>query len=94
LETIVERGERLVIVTETSQAGVPGADVRARIGVRQNALEPRLRPLSQGNVVVVQDTLLRGALTALTWIIPSLADIEYVETLDEAMTRARVLRSE
>ncbi|MFK7987006.1 MAG: hypothetical protein AB8I08_13360, partial [Sandaracinaceae bacterium] len=46
LETIVERGERLVIVTETSQAGVPGADVRARIGVRQNALEPRLRPLS------------------------------------------------
>lgn len=89
LEAIVNRGVPYVLITDASRAGVPGADVRAQIGVRHKALEPRMQPLNLGNVVVVQSPLLRGALTALTWIIPSLTDIEYAATLDEAMHIAR-----
>jgi len=85
LGAIVDRSRPFVLLTETAGANVPSAQVRQRIGELQAELEPRMRPFSIGNVVVVRNTLLRGALTALTWLAPSLSEIVYADSLEEGL---------
>jgi len=92
LGAIVDRGQPFVLLTETEGAGVPNAQVRKRIGEQQIALEPRMRPLSPGSVVVVKSTLLRGALTALSWIAPTLSEMVYAETLERGLELAREIQ--
>ena len=92
LANIVAEGKEMVLLTDTTHAGVPSAQVRKCIGDLQTALEPRLRPLAIGNVVVVQSSLIRGVLTALKWLVPSLEEVTYAGTLEEGLQVAAGIR--
>lgn len=84
-------GERLVLVNDTFAIERPTPVVRRRLAERtKEQLGELMRPVI-GSVVVIESALVRGAVTALGWILPSLADTHFFSTFDEAIAHGLVM---
>lgn len=72
LEALEGRGTQALMLTLTERAGQPSAVTRHRITEHTLALRDQLERVFFANAVVVENPLIRGALTALGWVDPSL----------------------
>jgi len=88
---LAEAGERYLIITDASRAGRPDASVRRAITQHSAALAAQREALSVGSVVIVSNALVRGALTAMSWVDSSMAEVDYVKDLPEALAKSRAV---
>ncbi len=87
-DALFARGERYALITYTPDGGaLPSARDRKRIA--DWAESPRVRDLSKklcvGSATVVQNALMRGALTAITWLWKPSAPHKAVSTPHEGV---------
>jgi hypothetical protein len=83
---IYARHERFVAITDLRQfAGAPTAKQRQRLGVWYNETKPLLKRYSLGHAVVMTSPIMRGAMTALRWIVAAEVPEVYVPTMDIAV---------
>ena len=84
------RGGKLVLVSDGLDASPPGAVIRRRIMAKSDAMPAYLSTVQVANFVVLANPLLRGALTAMSWLSKGQWASVYVGTLTEAIERGRV----
>ncbi len=87
-DALFARGDRYALITYTPDGGqLPGARERKRIA--EWAESPRVRDFSKklcvGSATVVQNALMRGALTAITWLWKPAAPHKAVSTPNEGI---------
>ena len=90
------RGERFVSIIEGKRVlQVPGPAARKLIAVKAKEHEPHsIRWVAQ-STVVVQNGLVRGAVTAITWLSPPVYPLSFEPTLQAAVeTVAGALKRE
>jgi hypothetical protein len=80
--------QKFVLVTDAASAERPSAKVRKLIADKTNQQPSDAPELTAGSIIVVENTLIRGVVTALTWILPRLSDSEIVSGIDIAISRA------
>jgi hypothetical protein len=80
--------ERFVVVTDTAHTKRPSAKVRKLIADKTNAQPKDAVELTMGSIIVVESALIRGVVTALTWILPRMKDSEILGSISEAIDRA------
>jgi len=81
--------ERLVLLNDTFAIERPTPMVRKRLAERTKAQSVEdQRAVVLGSVVVIESALVRGAVTALGWILPSLSESQFVASIDEAIDRS------
>ena len=85
---------RFVLVTDAARTGRPNAKVRKLIADKTNAQTPDTQDLAAGSIIVVENALIRGVVTALGWILPRLKDSTIVGGIEEAVTTALRLLDE
>lgn len=61
-------GGKYVLITDASSAKRPRPSVRQQIAERTDALPPYTADINIGNYVVIDNPLIRGALTAMQWM--------------------------
>ena len=72
-----ERG-RFALITDTFATARPSPNARKRIADRTAALGPDTQELTVGSYLVVENALIRGAITALAWLHAPLAETQAV----------------
>ena len=88
LDRAKARREKIVMIADTYAASPPSARVRRRITELTSAQGPRSIPLVLVSLTVIENVLIRGAVTALSWIDPSLARGKTVASFDDAVAGA------
>ncbi|MCA9696955.1 MAG: hypothetical protein KC431_05485 [Myxococcales bacterium] len=88
VEELAARGERCVMVTRSESAGRPPADVRQMITDRTAAIREVLNKAIVANAIVITNPLVRGAMTAIGWVDPSLR-IPYLPSFAAGVQWAR-----
>ncbi len=76
------RRERLVLITDTFATERPSATARKRIADRTAAQPEDVPLLTLASYIVIQNALIRGAVTALGWILPALAESDTVDSIE------------
>ncbi len=74
-----------VLVTDAAHAHRPSPKVRKLIADKTNAQPSDAAELTLGSIIVVENTLIRGVVTALTWILPRLKDSQTVGSIEDAV---------
>ena len=83
---ILARQERYVTITDLSRIrAVPGADQRRVIAEWNRTHDEAMRRYNIGSALVVRSKLVRGALTALSWLSPNPTPWVNVATRAEAL---------
>lgn len=82
-------GERFVLISDALDAKAPGATIRRRIMARTEAMPEFFHDVQIGNFVVLASAVVRGALTAMSWLSRTPWSSEYAATPAEAIERAR-----
>jgi hypothetical protein len=85
---IHRKKERFYTLHDASRSGVPSAIERAVIGRHTRTLEAESKRLLVGSCIVLESSLIRGALTAIYWIVPSIPKSTLVGTLPEGFAAA------
>ncbi len=78
-------GERLVLMNDTFAIERPTPMVRKRLAEKTEAQNPVHGKAIVGSVVVIESALVRGAVTALSWILPSLSSSVFVGSIGEGI---------
>ena len=82
---VYARRERFATITDLRQfAGVPTAKQRQRMAAWYNETKPLLKRYSLGHALVLNSAIMRGAMTALRWIVPAEVPEVYLPTVDLA----------
>lgn len=91
----VARGHKVVFVSDTLDAEFPDATIRRYIADKSEAFRTDERDaVLIGNLVIVPNAAIRGALTAISWFSSRPNTMEPVKNLEVAFRRAlEVLRS-
>ena len=76
---------RFVLVTDAAFTQRPSPKVRKLIAQQTNAQPADSQELAVGSIIIVESALIRGVVTALTWILPRLKDSRIVGGVDEAI---------
>jgi hypothetical protein len=80
---------QLVMITDTYATKPPPAKVRQRIAELSRVQSPRSQPVVLDSITIVENALIRGVVTALSWIDPSMARTKnvgsYQAALDEGL---------
>jgi hypothetical protein len=79
---------RIVILTDTYATKPPSAKVRQRIGELSRTQVEASRPRVLANYTVIESALIRGVVTALSWIDPSMADTKNVPSFEAGLAGA------
>jgi hypothetical protein len=83
---VYARRERFVALTDLRRfAGAPTARQRQRMGLWYKETKPLLTEYSLGHAVVLTSPIMRGAMTALRWIVAAEVPEVYVPTFDVAL---------
>lgn len=77
MQELDSRGERCVLLTMADQAGRPSALARQRIVDRTQSVREMIERVIVGNAIVITNPLIRGAMTAIGWLDPSLRGVPY-----------------
>jgi hypothetical protein len=80
--------EKFILVTDAAHSKRPSAKVRKLIADKTNAHPADAVDLTLGSLIVVENALMRGVVTALTWILPRMKDSEVVGNITEAIDRS------
>jgi hypothetical protein len=85
-QRILERRQTLIAITDASVVNERGSPKqRAIIADWTRSIEPLVKRYSKGHAVVVQNALVRGALTAVGWLHKTPVPEAYFSRLDEAV---------
>ncbi|GEM_PF-3940731 len=91
-ETIMTRlaaqGLQCVLVTLTAQANLPSALTRKQIAARNSTAHELAERTIIANAVVINNTAMRGVMTAISWLDPNLK-VTYLESAQAAEVWAR-----
>lgn len=82
------RGERFAMITDTYATAPPPAKVRQRIAELSGTHGPRAKPYVVGSFTVIENPLIRGVVTALSWIDSTMADTTNVGSYEAALAAA------
>ncbi len=77
-----------VLVSDAAHAERPSAKVRKLLADRTSAQSKDLEDLTLGSIIVVENALIRGAVTAMSWILPRMKDMVVVGDIGTAINRA------
>lgn len=80
-----QAGERVVMVTDTYATSPPSAKVRTRIAELSKAQTERYQATTAASVTILENALLRGVFTALSWLDPTIGSTTNVASFDLAM---------
>ncbi len=83
------RGARYVMVFDAATVHRPSPAVRGRISKRVDALPPVWLELNISALMIIENPLVRGALTALSWITRAKLSVTYVASIPAAFAHAR-----
>lgn len=90
--TLLERargwGERIVLVTDTFATERPSPRARKRIVELTEAQPKDTLELTVKSYIVIESAIMRGVVTALSWVYPKMAESENVASLAIAIERA------
>ncbi len=85
-EAVIARGQRFITISDaTAVSSRPSPVVRKRIADWTSKIEPKMVALSVGDARVVQNALIRGAMTAIGWLHQHPIEQKWFTTLDEAV---------
>ena len=85
LERAKANGERFVLITDTYPTKPPSAKVRQRIAELSQSQSPKSQPYVLESITIVESALIRGVVTALSWIDPSMARTKNVASYQAAL---------
>jgi hypothetical protein len=88
LERARANREPFVLVTDTFATKQPSAKARKLIADLTNAQPAYAATLTIGSIIVIENAILRGVVTALRWILPRMADSESIATIGAAVDRS------
>lgn len=83
-------GRRIVSISDASAAVKPTPEMRKFWADLSNNATEGMRGANLATFLVVNSPILRGAITAIGWLSPSLRDLESFSTIDEALREAMV----
>lgn len=90
--TLLERArsnkEPFVLVTDTFATKQPAAKARKLIADLTNAQPAYAASMTIGSVIIIENAILRGVVTALRWILPRMAESETVGSVAGAIDYA------
>ena len=78
------RGTKLLLVNDGTYAGRPSAEVRRAFTERMTGFETIVQ-----TIAVIDNPLVRGAMTAIRWVTGDSFDVLSCKTMPEAMAAAR-----
>lgn len=81
-------GQPFILISDTFAATRPSATARKRIAELTTAQPADVPGLSLSSYIVIENALIRGAVTALRWVTTSMDASETVESIDVAIERA------
>ena len=87
-KTAVARGTRLVSISDARRARRPSAEVRKYFAAESARGLPEQADVVINTYVVLDSALLRGALTAIGWLSPSVQSVKTTATIEEAIEQA------
>jgi hypothetical protein len=83
MRRIHERRARFYTLHDATRSGVPSAVERAVIARNTEALAGAVQRLLTGSCIVLESALVRGALTAMYWVAPSIPRSTLVANLPQ-----------
>ncbi len=93
LRIAIASGQHFAMINDAAKAARPDAQARALIAKYTQRMKDELGAadaLRAANFVVVTNALVRGALTAIGWIVGGM-DHEYASSVEDALERSRAL---
>ncbi len=90
-DALWRRRERMLSLTDTRKSGNATPKQRQMIGEWLKANANTMEQNSLGSVVLVESTLVRGALTAIDWVSGSRIRSEYVGNWNQAVDKVKEL---
>jgi len=83
-----EGRERFVLITDTYATDRPSPKARKRIADLAAKYRPESKECTLHAITIIESALIRGVVTALSWVQPELAETENVGSFDVAIQRA------
>ena len=84
------KGRRVLSIADATLAVKPTPDMRRFWAELSDRATPTMKEATLATFLVVNSALLRGAITAISWMSPSLRDLESFATIDEAIREGSV----
>ena len=88
IEEFVRRGQRFVLVSDASEAERPSPTVRKFFADSSDASPKEWADFTLANYVVFTSAVMRGTLTAISWVSERAARIKTAASVQEAIERA------
>jgi hypothetical protein len=88
-QALVDRGKRYAVVCDMSEGAVPPPAQRAAQAQWEKANYGALQAICLGVAFVVPNPLIRGAVTAFSWLRSSPYEHKFCSTMAEAMSVAK-----
>ncbi len=89
VEALWRRGERFMTITDTRKSGTATARQRTLIGEWMKKNAALTERWSMGSIIIVESTIVRGALTAIEWVAQPRVKSDYVGNWEQAVEKAR-----
>src|SRR5690606_23599055 len=81
-------GRRVISIVDATHARKPTPEMRKFWADMSNGDGDSVRNASLANFIVVNNSLIRGAITAIAWLSPTLRALESFATMEEALDQA------
>ena len=82
---LISRREKYVALTDVSPISeIPTATIRKKVADWTREMDPMVKQYNIGTSIVVSNSLVRGAITAIHWVVPPVQDTAIVATVYEA----------
>src|SRR5688572_13463230 len=88
VEAQSRRGVRIVTVTDSSHTKPPAAEVRKYWADLTKNFPPAVKDATLAAFVVIKSPVIRGVMTALSWLNPELRTVELYDSVEAALQTA------
>lgn len=85
VEAQARRGARIITITDSSHTKPPPAEVRKYWADYTKGLPPPIKEATLAAFVVITNPIIRGVMTALSWLNPELRTVELYDTVEVAL---------
>jgi hypothetical protein len=87
--TQARRAAKAISITDSSHTKAPPAEVRKYWGEQTKNFPAEVKQATLAAIVVIKSPIIRGVMTALSWLNPELRTVEVYDTMELALARAR-----
>lgn len=87
--TQARRAGRIITITDSSHTKAPPAEVRKYWGDLTRSFPPEVKDATLAAYVVIKSPIIRGVMTALSWLNPELRAVEVYDSTELALRTAR-----